>query len=409
MFARIPDLSEIPTGRLIGIGIAISLLLHLLAFLMIPLIALFFKDHDVDFAKTVKPREIELQVVPPEEEEQRPPPFTITPPYRPFLDSRGLDIAKDPAQDPLFESDENMKAASEQPATGDSMLPGQVGKQLPFNAFQNTRSLLGPAPEPFSPTQPAVQPLPTPPPPTVQVAQVPDPTPPADAPQDPTPPPPDAEKVEEKTPTPEKEKTKPTAFKAVEKLLDEDIAITKRELKPKAVTQIERPANTPNPVAHAAMLRPLDDQMVKLTTPVPQPQPQPQPRHESGYQPEQERNHIESSISNRGKSAVDAVATPMGKYRKQVSDAIGSRWHYYVNDKMSLFAIGSVRISFSVDAQGHVSRVKVESNSSNQSLEDVSIQAIRDAELAPPPPNPALPPGEDPFEWTINFTYYHIQ
>jgi len=405
IFAKIPDTSEIPTGRLIGIGILISLLLHLVAFLMIPLFALFFKDRDVDFAKTpVKPREIELQVVPPEEEE-RIQPFTITPPERPFLDSRGLDIAPDPTKDPLFESDENMKAASERAATGDSLLPGQLGKQLPFNAFQNTRSLLGPAPEPFSPTPPSVQPLPAPPPPSVQVAQMPDPAPPADVPQDPTPPPPEAEKSEEQTPTKDKERTKPTEYKAVDKLLDEQIAIAKREFKPTAVTQIERPANTPSPVAHAAVLRPLDDQMAKLTTPA----PKPQMRHESGYQPEQEKTRIESSISNRGKSAVDSIATPMGKYRKQVSDAIGSRWHYYVNDKMSLFAIGSVRISFSVDAQGHVSRIKVESNSSNQSLEDVSIQAIRDAELAPPPPNPALPSDQDPFEWTINFTYYHIQ
>lgn len=407
LLARIPDVSDIPTGKLIGIGIGISLLLHLLAFLMIPLIGLLFKDKSVDFAKaSLKPRNIELQIIPPDEEEKVQP-FTLAPPppERLFVDSRGLNIDKDPAEHPLFESDENMKAASELPATGDSLLPGQAGKDRPFNAFQTTRSLLGPMAQPFAPTPPTAQPLPAPPPPSVQVAQQ---TPaetaqPDNAPQDPTPPPPDAQKSEEKAPSTAKEKTKPTDLKAVEKMLDDEIALTKRELKPKAVTQIQPSANTPSPVAHAATLRPLDEQMAKLTTPAP---PKPQPKHESGYQPEQEKNRIESSISNRGKSAVDSIATPMAKYRKMVNDAIGSRWYYYIHDRMDLIAFGSVSISFVIDAKGHVSGTRVEKNSSNQSLADVSIRAIRDAELGPPPSDPGSPISQAPLEWTLTFTYY---
>ncbi|MEZ0256876.1 MAG: energy transducer TonB [Chthoniobacter sp.] len=411
LLARIPDVSDIPTGRLIGIGIAVSLLLHLLAFLLIPLISLFFHDKGVDFAKaSLKPRNIELQIIPPEEEPQAQP-FSLAPPppERLFVDSRGLDIAKDPAEHPIFESDENMRAASEQPATGDSLLPGQVGKDRAFNAFQNTRSLLGPAPEPFAPTPPLAQPLPAPPPPTVQVAQQTPAAQPENLPQDPTPPPPDAQKSEEKTPTPDKEtakeKTKPTDLKAVEKMLDDEIALTKRELKPKAVTQIQPSAHTPSPVAHAAVLRPLDEpqQMAKLTTPAP---PKAQPRHDSGYQPEQEKNRIESSISNRGKSAIDSIGTPMAKYRKMVNDAIGSRWYYYIHDRMDLIAFGSVSISFIIDAKGHISGTRVEKNSSNQSLADVSIRAIRDAEIGPPPSDPDSPNSQAPLEWTLTFTYY---
>lgn len=410
LLARIPDVSDIPTGRLIGIGIGISLLLHLLAFLLIPLISLFFHDKSVDFAKAApKPRNIELQIIPPEEE-PRVQPFTLAPPppERLFVDSRGLDIAKDPAEHPIFESDENMRAASEQPATGASLLPGQDGKDRAFNAFQNTRSLLGPTPEPFASTPPSAQPLPAPPPPTVQVAQH-TPAPaaqPDNAPQDPTPPPPDAQKTEEKAPTPDNEtvkvKTKVSDLKAVEKMLDDEIALTKRDLKPKAVTQIQPSANTPSPVAHAAVLRPLDEQVAKLTTPA----PKPMPRHDSGYQPEQEKNRIESAISNRGKSAVDSIGTPMAKYRKRVNDAIGSRWYYYIHDRMDLLAFGSVSISFIIDAQGHVSGTRVEKNTSNQSLADVSIRAIRDAEIGPPPSDPGSPTSQAPLEWTLTFTYY---
>ena len=414
LLARIPDVSEVPTGRLVLIGVLISLLLHLLAFLMIPLISLLFRDRSVDFAKaSLKPRNIELQIIPPEEERIQP--FTLAPPPpdRLFLDSRGLDIAKDPADHPLFESDENMKAASELPAIGDSLLPGQMGKNLPFNNFQTTRSLLGPMAQPFAPTPPSAQPLPAPPPPSVQVAQQepdktpPTPTPVDNAPQSPKPPPPDAKKTEQKDKplTAENVQKKVQKLKEVEKLLDDEITVTKRETVPKAVTQIEPPANTPSPVAHAAKLRPIEDQprqMAKLTTPAPRPQPQ----HSSGYTPEQEKNRIESSISNRGKSAVDAIATPMARYRKAVNDAIGSRWYYYIHDKMDLIAFGSVRISFVIDGQGHISGSRVEANTSNQSLADVSMRAVHDAEIGPPPSDPGSPISTAPLEWTLTFTYY---
>ncbi|EDY15957.1 hypothetical protein CfE428DRAFT_6521 [Chthoniobacter flavus Ellin428] len=414
LLARIPDVSEVPTGRLVLIGVVVSLLLHLLAFLMIPLISLLFRDRSVDFARaSLKPRNIELQIIPPEEERIQP--FTLAPPPpdRLFLDSRGLDIAKDPSDHSLIESDENMKAASELPATGDSLLPGQMGKNLPFNAFQTTRSLLGPMAQPFAPTPPSAQPLPAPPPPNVQVAQQepdktpPTPTPADNAPQSPKPPPPDAKKTEQKDKplTAENVQKKVQKLKEVEKLLDDEIAVTKRETVPKAVTQIEPPANTPSPVAHAAKLRPIEDQpqqMAKLTTPAPRPQPQ----HSSGYTPEQEKNRIESSISNRGKSAVDAIATPMAKYRKAVNDAIGSRWYYYIHDKMDLIAFGSVRISFVIDAQGHISGSRVEANTSNQSLADVSMRAVHDAEIGPPPSDPGSPISTAPLEWTLTFTYY---
>jgi outer membrane biosynthesis protein TonB len=352
-----------------------------------------------------KLRNIELSIVPPDEEVH---PFTLVPPppERLFVDSRGLDIAKEAAEHPLFESDENMRAASERLATGDSLLPGQEGKERLFNAFQSTRSLLGPTPEPFSPTPPSAQPLPPPSPPSVQVAQQePDPALPNAAPQDTTPPPPDADKTAEKNPKPAKEAPKPSMLKAVDKLLDEQIALTKKQAKPTGVTQIQPPVNTPSPAAHAAVLRPLDQQMARLTTPAP-PASKPQPRHESGYQPEQEKNHVESSISNRGKSAVDSLATPMARYRKQVNDAIGSRWYYYIHDKMDLIAFGSVRISFVIDAQGHVSRTKVDSNTSNESLADVSLRAVHDAEIAPPPSDAGSPISQAPLDWTLTFTYY---
>jgi TonB family protein len=410
-FAWMSNPAEMQSKRAVMFSIGIAILLHLLIFLFFGLIILGSMFAPKPYVAS-KPKKIELQMLQPEED--KPMPFTLAPPPpdHPFLDSRGLQISQVKPEHPLFESDADMKAASLLQATGDSLLPGQMGRVLPFDAFQTTRSLLGPAPEPFAPTPPTAQPLPPPPPPTVQVMQqVPDTTPPGAAPQDATPAPPDATATAEKSERTDKqaeETAKKSRYKAVEKLLDSQIALTKREAKPKSVTQIEPPASTPAAVSHAAVLRPMDQQMAKLTTPAP-PAPKPQPRRESGYQPEQLQNQIESSITNRGNSGVDSIGTPMGRYRKQVRDAIGSRWHYYVDEKLSLFRFGTVRISFSIDTQGHLSKVQVLSNTSNQSLENVSVRAIRDSEFGAPPPSPELPTGEDPFEQTISFTYFPIQ
>jgi hypothetical protein len=424
LFARIPDLSDIPTGRMILIGIVISLLLHLFVFLMIPLVSLIFPDKGASFAnEALKPREIELTVIP---EAPPEPAFTLAPkPERLFMDSRGLDLAKDAPDNPLFDSDQNMHAASELPGTGDVPLPSQIGKERPFNAFETTRSLLGPMATPFaeetpfrpSPSTPADQTPPAPiVPPVPQIAQqVPPTTQKAANTPAPTP-----QTTEKKPPTETKEEqAKQKRLQQVKKMMEDEIALQKRESIPEAITAILKPVSTPPPVSHAAILRPLAEDMFKPATPVPRPQtadnqramlatpaPRPQPQHQAGYQPEQEKNHIEGSISNRGKNAVASVATPMAKYRKQVNDAIGSRWYYYIRDKMDLLAFGSVRISFFIDSKGHISRTRVESNSSNSSLAEVSMRAIEEAEIGPPPIDPSGATSEEPLDWTLTFTYY---
>jgi hypothetical protein len=418
LLARIPDLSEIPTGRMILIGIVISLLLHLLVFLMIPIFSLIFPDKGVNFSnQSLKPRQIELTVIPEPPAKQS---FTLAPkPERLFMDSRGLDISKDAPDNPLFDSDENMHAASELPATGDLPLPSQIGKERDFNAFENTRSLLGPVATPFAEEtslKPAPSPVPTmPAPPAPQVAQQ---SPPKiqEVPATPAPTP---QTTEKKPPTDTKEQTKPTRLQQVKKLMEDEIALQKKESIPEAITQILKPVSTPPPVSHAAVLRPLDEDVVKPSTPVPNaqsadnqaaklatPAPRSQPHPQVGYQPEQEKNHIEGAISNRGKSAVASIATPMAKYRKQVNDAIGSRWYYYIQDKMDLLAFGSVRISFLIDSKGRILRARVESNSSNSSLAEVSMRAIEEAEIGPPPVDPSGATSDEPLDWTLTFTYY---
>ncbi len=114
-------------------------------------------------------------------------------------------------------------------------------------------------------------------------------------------------------------------------------------------------------------------------------QTRPKPPAAPGFQPETRITRIKGNISNRGKASVDAAGTPLGRYKKMVSDAIGSRWYYYVNDQIGLLNIGTVEIRFIVSADGKASRLKVLSNTSNESFASVSVNSIIEAEIPPIP------------------------
>ena len=113
------------------------------------------------------------------------------------------------------------------------------------------------------------------------------------------------------------------------------------------------------------------------------------PPADSGYQPETRITRIHGNINNRGRASLEANATPLGRYKKQVSDAIGSRWYYYVNSQMGLLNIGTADIRFTVQPNGKVKGPQVLSNTSNESFASICISAILQAELPEIPPEVA--------------------
>jgi outer membrane biosynthesis protein TonB len=105
-----------------------------------------------------------------------------------------------------------------------------------------------------------------------------------------------------------------------------------------------------------------------------------------GFQPERRVTRIEGGVSNRGPASVAAMATPLGRYKKALSDAIGSRWYFYVRNEIGLLAVGTITIRFQVMSSGRVVGVQVLTNSSNESFAAISIRSIMDAEIPPIPP-----------------------
>ena len=68
-----------------------------------------------------------------------------------------------------------------------------------------------------------------------------------------------------------------------------------------------------------------------------------------------------------------------------LSDAIGSRWYFYVNEQMGLLTMGTVDLRFIVTASGKAQKVQVVRNSSNESFAACSVRAVVEAEIPPIP------------------------
>lgn len=371
--AWLPDISHVPVQRQVTIGVVASVVLHLLGFVVIAVLA-GIVPKAAEVAPPPPPAQLELVVTEPE------PPKIVAAPVpeeKPFIASRGLAESK-PAEKPVFESDKDMTEASEKAATGDLDLPSQEGRGRTDNVFETKKATVGQVEEPPAP--------PTPPPVAPQPEQA---TPPqeksAPAPPTATPPP----KTQDKPDAAEIAKTTLEKLREVEKKREEEIALQAREL----------PALPPP----AAKREPL--QVAKLTTPAPELRPPTKP----AYQPEQEQSRVEGRITNRGRNAVSAVATPLGKYKAQVYNAIGARWLHYVKSQMDVLAIGTARVSFVVTSAGRVRDIRVEGNTANASFAEVCERAIRDAEISQPPAGSLDQLRDGRLEYSISFTLYNFQ
>ena len=290
------------------------------------------------------------------------------PPTRPNPAYIETDPAKESAEEPkerIFESNANSIAASNLPAAGDAPVPTQQGADRPFLQMETQRHSLaseGAQPQPPAPLTPPPQPSVTPPPAT--------PTPRPKATPAPT-----------STPLPE-----PLATPEPDRLA----MLTGTP--PPAIRDPEETEAEPTPI-------------IAPTAPPVVPRPRPD-RAATAYQPEKEQNRISGRITNKGAPSVDAVATPLGRYRKSVIDAIGSRWYYHTNDKLDVISIGTAQVQAEVDATGKLVNLKLVSNSANEAFANICLQSFQEAQIPPIPPDlvQTLPDGRLLVEISFNMT-----
>ncbi|MEO6788218.1 MAG: TonB family protein [Chthoniobacteraceae bacterium] len=157
------------------------------------------------------------------------------------------------------------------------------------------------------------------------------------------------------------------------------------------------PTPTPQDAPAKAATRPQSVIIAaKLDLRTNQPRPVPNP----GYSPQMRRTRVNGMAMPEGEDGVDSVATPLGRFKKSVSSAVGSRWNYYIQKRMSLLQTGKVTVVFSLDARGKVRSFRIEENTSNSAHAALIEQCVREAEFDPPPPE-ALRNGV--FEYPMSF------
>lgn len=342
--------------------LALSCLIH--ASLIMLLAILFARKFVTQNAEKSPPPEVTLEITPLDKKD------------RPFIEAKEVS-AQTPENAP-FQSDQNTKAASELPPDGSLALPSQLGVTQAALELRNQKHTPGekPASQAGTPAQPQ-KPPPQPPP---------QPSLPSPAAPDSTPQKPDLTQQTSATP-------QPTAT-------PRPSATPLSPTPPNNLKLLEVP-KTPPPPQPAAPSSP------------PSPTQPPSPPVTSGtsgttkgYQPETRQTVIRGSISNRGRSSVAAEATPIGRYKRAVADAIGSRWYYYVGERMGLLSIGTVDLSFKVSPTGKVTGLKVLRSNSNESLTDCSVRSIMDAKLPPIPPDVAATLQNGCLEIDYSFTIY---
>jgi outer membrane biosynthesis protein TonB len=164
---------------------------------------------------------------------------------------------------------------------------------------------------------------------------------------------------------------------------------------------------TPQPSAQPTPITKSEEFAMLTSTPTPRPSAASTPQApKSSYQPYKDQTRLAGSITNRGTSAVNAIGTPLGRYKQILFDAVGSRWYAYVEQKNDLISLGTTRVTFAVDRSGRVKNLKVMSNDSNEAFANVCLQSILDAKLPPIPEDVAntLPP--EGLESDISFTTF---
>jgi outer membrane biosynthesis protein TonB len=152
-------------------------------------------------------------------------------------------------------------------------------------------------------------------------------------------------------------------------------------------------------------------------TPPPEVGPSPLPvisrplpqRPATAYQPEKQQTRMTGRITDRGPSSVNAVGTPLGKYQKQVSDAIGSRWYYYMRSNGALASIGTAQLEAEIASNGEVVNLRIVSNDANEAFANICLESFQKAAIPPIPPDVAatLPAGK--LHVTFSFTHYANQ
>ena len=185
--------------------------------------------------------------------------------------------------------------------------------------------------------------------------------------------------------TPEKTEAKEKMEDAPPKAIPLDpLTLTPTPPKPE-MAQSKPPETAPEkPIPKALPV--VDDEVITRTTPNQDP---------NAFMPFTRKSQTKGSVSERGmEGSVDAKATPLGRYSRQVIGQVERKWHVYLHLRRDGATAGFLKIVFYVNKQGKVEGLRVVNDKeSNPVLTELTVRAIQDAEIPPMPDDvgPSLP------------------
>ncbi len=336
--------------RTLGLAIVISLFLHLVIGYSLAAFGSAFTP-----ALPLEDKPVELTIV---DLSATPPP--IVPKNPPFMETAPSKQTAEKPKEQTFESNANSIAASKLPATGDLPLPAQDGKDRPSVDLEtHDYSLPTDGSKPQPETQSTIAPESKPP---------------------------------SEVNRPPKAASLPTPIVAPVTTPEPEQFALLKTIPPPPIKAPEETERTPPPIVADSNPSVASERRPDLAA--------------SNFQAQKEETRIKGGLTNRGPSAVNAVGTPLGRYQKAVSDAIGSRWYYYFDKKRDLVSIGTVIIEAEVDAEGHVQNLRVALNTANEAFANICLQSFQEAHIPPIPPDltATFPDGRMHIDY--NFIYY---
>ena len=349
--------------------------------ILLPIIVLVAAHWPKSHLHGVAPSPLRLTILPPTRATPAPDATGQKPDY---MRTTAEQEAKEKPKDPNFISDKDTLAASEKPADGDKPLPSQDGRKSDDFDFDTTNYRPGKEASEAASDAPAV--------PTQTQTQAPQPTPPPEP---------------KATPPPNKARAKrKTSAAAATPTPNGELATST----PEPSAPPEPPVPTPEKEDETGNAPPRPTQEQTRSQPNqrnnPSLVPNPGLQRPPGYQPQTRQTMATGSINNRGRSAVQAMGTPLGRYIKNVQDSIGALWYLRVNDKMDVLSTGDVKLHFYVDRSGRAKQVRVISGDGNSALASVSTGAVMEADIPPIPPEVLETLSGEQMEMELGFDMY---
>ena len=169
-----------------------------------------------------------------------------------------------------------------------------------------------------------------------------------------------------------------------------------------------RPASTPpvaRPVAPPAPLTPAVPTPPRMAAADIPPTPKP-PSDTPAFTSETRAREMKGSAEVGNTPAFDVEANAIGRYKKQVTQAVEKVWHRYREKNAQWVTYGTLTVKFRVDKDGEPRNLKLVRNNSNAAMAEFTLRAVLDADIPEMPADVALLLGNRGLEISYDVIIY---